>query len=132
MISFIYFLFVFYLPSTCFVHCVRLISFTCLPFVFHLFYLSPILGRIGRMISFICFPLVFHLFICFPLWVRLVAWFPSFISIFFTLQGSQEVQDPLFSGQEKSHVSEVKCYAKRHVCRGFSVRQMVYTLPFLK
>ena len=65
----------------------RMISFTCLPLVFHLFplvshsgsgwshdflhlspiclsfvfHLSPTLGPVGRMISFTCLPFVFHL-----------------------------------------------------------------------
>ena len=39
-------------------------------------------------------------------------WKPSYIYIY---ARQPRGANPLFSGQEKPHVSEVKCYAKRHV-----------------
>ena len=60
-----------------------MISFTFLPFVFHL---SPTLGPVGRMISFTCLPFVFHLSPTWlPLWVVLFAFSFTCLPWFFHL-----------------------------------------------
>ena len=55
----------------------RMISLTCLPCVFHL---SPSLGPVGRMISLTCLPFVSDLS---PILGQLVASFPSLVSHLF-------------------------------------------------